>query len=148
MFAVEFAQFLAVGNDGAHARLGEEGGNAGAAGAQFFGQGALRREFQFQFAGQVLAREFLVFTHVGGNHFLDLARGQELAQAEAVHARVIRNGRQARHAGIAQGSDQGFGNAAQAEAADGDGLAILDDTGQRRGGVRINFIHGCPSIFC
>src|SRR5690606_20423443 len=38
--AVELAHFLALGDRGAVAGGGEERGNAGAAGAQFFGQGA------------------------------------------------------------------------------------------------------------
>ena len=72
---------------------------------------------------------------------------EQLAQAEAVDAGVVGNGGQAGDAGIAQGADQRFGNAAQAEAADGDGLAILDDAGQRRCRVGINFVHDCPSIY-
>src|SRR5256885_5117417 len=50
--AVEFAQLLALGHHGAHAGLGEEGGNAGATGTQLLGQRALGREFQLQLAGR------------------------------------------------------------------------------------------------
>jgi hypothetical protein len=72
MFAIEFADFLAFGNEGADAGLGEKGRDTGAAGAQLFGQRALRGKFQFEFAGQILAGKFLVLADIRGNHFFDL----------------------------------------------------------------------------
>ncbi|MNI28557.1 hypothetical protein D3C73_823370 [compost metagenome] len=96
--AVEFADFLAVGHDGAHAGAREERGNAGAAGAQLLGQRALRGELKLEFARQVLAFEFLVFAHVGRNHLAHLARVQQLAQAKAVNARVVADAGQVLHA--------------------------------------------------
>ena len=86
---VELAQLLAFGHDGTDPGLGEEGRDAGAAGTQLFGQRTLRREFKGQFAGQVLALELLVFAHIAGDHLADLARVQQLAQAEAVHAGIV-----------------------------------------------------------
>jgi hypothetical protein len=68
--AVELAQLLALGHQRAHAGAGEEGRNAGAAGAQLLGQRALGREFQLQLAGQVLALELLVLAHVDEIIFL------------------------------------------------------------------------------
>src|SRR5271154_3200073 len=47
---VEVADFLALGDDRADAGLGEEGGNAGAAGADALGQRALRIEFELELA--------------------------------------------------------------------------------------------------
>ena len=55
LLAIEFLHFLALGDQGADAGLGEEGGNAGAAGADAFGQRALRVEFQLQLAGEEIA---------------------------------------------------------------------------------------------
>jgi hypothetical protein len=92
--AVELAQFLAVGDDGADAGLGEEGRDAGAAGAQLLGQRALRREVQLEFAGQVLALELLVLADVRRDHLLDLARLQQLAQAEVVDPGVVGDDRE------------------------------------------------------
>src|ERR1700689_5263521 len=47
---VEVADFLALRDDRAHARAGEEGWNSGPSGADALGQGALRVEFKFKFA--------------------------------------------------------------------------------------------------
>ncbi len=77
---------------------------------------------------------------------LDLARGQQLAEAEAVDAGVVGNGGQVLDARVAQRSDQRLGNAAQAEAADGDGLPVLDDAGKRGCRIGINFLHGVPFV--
>ena len=89
VLAVELARFLAFGDDRAVAGAGEERRDARAARAQALGQRALRIEFEFQFAGQVLALEFLVLADVGRNHLADLARGQQQAEAEAVDAGVV-----------------------------------------------------------
>ena len=80
MLAVELADLLAFGDQGADAGLGEEGRDAGAAGPQLFSERTLRREFELEFAGQVLALELLVFADVAGNHSLDLAGLQQLAE--------------------------------------------------------------------
>jgi hypothetical protein len=84
----------------------------------FLGQRALGCELQLQFAGQVLALELLVLAHVAGNHLLDLARLEQLAQAETVDTGVVGDDGQVFDAAVAQRVDQRFGNAAQAEAAD------------------------------
>jgi hypothetical protein len=54
-----------------------------------------------------------------------------MAEAEAVDAGIVRDRGQALDAGIAQGSDQRFGNAAQAEAADRERLPILATRSRR-----------------
>ena len=80
---------LALGDQGADAGLGEEGRDAGAAGADALGQRALRVELELELAGQVLALELLVLADVGADHLLDLARVEQLAEAEAVDAAVV-----------------------------------------------------------
>ena len=136
MVAVELARFLALGDDRAVAGAGEERRDAGAAGAQALGQRALRVELELQFAGQVLALEFLVLADVGRNHLADLPRRQQQAEAEAVDAGVVGDHGQALDAAVAQRGDQRLGDAAQAEAADREGLAVVDEVGQGRGRVR------------
>ena len=79
--AVEIADFLALGDDGADAGAGEEGRDAGAAGANALGQRALRIELELQLAGQIKLGEQLVFADVGRNHLLDLARLQQTGRA-------------------------------------------------------------------
>ena len=79
--AVEGALFLALGDVGADAGLGEEGRNAGAARAHALGQRALRVELDLQLAGEELLREQLVLAHIGRDHLLDLARLEQQAEA-------------------------------------------------------------------
>src|SRR5690606_32889505 len=117
---------------------GEERGDARATGAQALGQRALRVELEFEFAAEELALELLVLAHVGRNHLPDLPRREQLAEAEAVDARVVRDHRQALRAGVAQRRDQRLGNAAQPEAADREGLAVGHQTVQRRSGVGVD----------
>src|SRR5690606_31450688 len=95
VLAVELAGFLALRHNGAVAGRGEEGRDAGTAGAQALGQRALRVELQLQLAGQELPLELLVLAHVGGNHLADLPGFQQQAEAEAVDARVVGDGGQA-----------------------------------------------------
>jgi hypothetical protein len=73
---------------------------------------------------------------------------QQLAQAETIDAGVVGNGGQVLHARITQGGDQRLGDAAQAKAADRNGLAVLDDVFQRGGRVWIHFVHESPFGSC
>jgi hypothetical protein len=98
-----------------------------------FGQRALRVEFQLQLARQVLAHEFRVLAHVGGEHFPDLAAFQQQAQAEAIHARVVRRHRQVLDTIVADRLDQQFGDATQAKAARRDEHAVEQQPIQRLG---------------
>ncbi|MNS76962.1 hypothetical protein D3C72_1105290 [compost metagenome] len=141
LLAVELADFLAVGHDRAHAGARKERRNAGAAGAQLLGQRALGREFEFQFAGQVLALELLVLAHVGRDHLPDLARGQQQAQAEAIDAGVVGDAGQLLGAAVAQRGNQRLGDAAQAETANGDCLAVADDACKRFCGAGVDLVH-------
>ena len=126
-FAVKLAQFFALGHLGAHTGFGEESRDACATGTQLLGQGALRREVQFQFTRQELALKLFVLAHVAGNHFFDLPRFQQLAQAKAIDPGVVGNDGEVFHAAVAQGVNQRFGNAAQAKPANGHQLAVGHD---------------------
>src|SRR6202012_3842216 len=84
--AAELARLLAIGHDRAEAGPCEEGRNARSARAQLFRERTLRREFEFEFACEILALEFLVFTDIGRNHFPDLPGLEQQAQAETVDA--------------------------------------------------------------
>jgi hypothetical protein len=139
--AVEFARFLAFGDHRADARAGEERRNARTAGAQLLGQRALGRELELQLARQVLALELLVLADVARDHPLDLPRLEQQAEPEAVDAGVVRDHGQILDPRIAQRLDQGLGNAAEAETADGEQLAVADDAGERRGGAGENLVH-------
>src|SRR4029077_6210034 len=138
---VELARLLAFGDQRANASAGEERWDAGAAGTKLLGERALRRELELELAGQVLALELLVLADVARDHLLDLARLEQLAEAEAVDAGVVRDDGQVLDARIVQRIDQGLGNAAQAEAADGHQLAIADDAGQGGGRAWEDLVH-------
>ncbi len=139
--AVEFLHFLAFGDQGADAGLGVEGRNAGAAGADPFGQRALRIEFEFEFAGEILLREQLVLADIGRDHLLDLPCLKQAAEPDAVDARVVGDHRQALHAEVADRIRQGFGDATKAEAAGHDHHAVLEKAVERGFGVGINLVH-------
>ena len=144
--AVERARLLAFGELGAVGGARVEARDAGAAGAEFFRQRALRRELQFELSGQHLALELLVLADVGGDHLLHLARLQQQPHAEVVHARVVAGDGEALHAAFHQRGDQVLGNAAQPEAAGGDGHVVLQQAGQGRFRVRIHFAHFTCSL--
>ena len=126
---------------GADAGAGEEGGNAGAAGADALGQRALRIEFEFELAREIEVGEGLVLADIGRDHLPDLPALQQDAEADAVDAGVVGDHRQILRAGALDRLDQLFGNAAQAEPARHDRHAVLDDAGQGRVGVGIDFVH-------
>src|SRR5674476_1365675 len=65
-------------------------------------------------------------------------RLQQQPEAGAVDARIVRDDRQIFDAGIADGEDQGFRDAAQAEAAGHDQHAVLEHSGQRGACVGID----------
>ena len=139
--AVEFLHFLAFGDQGADAGLGVEGRNAGAAGADALGQRALRIEFEFQLAGEVLLGEQFVLADIGRDHLLDLPGLEQAAQPDAVDAGVVGNHRQVLHAGVADRVGQGLGDAAQAEAAGHDHHAVLQNAVEGRFGVGVDLVH-------
>ena len=141
LLAIEFALFLILGNQGADAGLGVKSGNARAAGADALGQGALRVEFDFQFAGEILLGEGFVFADIRGDHFLDLPALQQQAEAGAVDAGIIRNEGEVLHPGIANGEDQRFRDAAKAKSAGHDQHAVFQQPGESRICVGKNLFH-------
>jgi len=141
---IELAGFLALGDQRAVAGAGEERRDAGAAGAQLLGQGALGGELQLQLAGQVLALELLVAADVGRNHLLDLPAEQQRTKTEVVHPAVVADDGEATLAGFAQRLDQRLGNTTQAEAAGGDGDVVVNDAGQGGMGVWVDLVHEVP----
>jgi hypothetical protein len=138
--AVELAQLLALGHHGADAGLGEERRDAGAAGAQLLGQRALRRELELEFAGQVLALELLVLADVADEIIFLICRVcSSLPRPKSSTPGVVGDDGEVLDAAVAHGVDQRLGDAAQAEAADGEQLAAAHHAvdGRRRGGIEL-----------
>src|SRR6185295_12057313 len=149
LLAVEDLGFLAVGELGARRGARVEAWDAGAAGAQLLGERALRRELQVELAGEHLALELLVLADVRGDHLLHLAGLEQEAHAEIVHPGVVADDGEAFHRAVAQRGDEILGNAAQAEAAGGDGDVVAQQPFQGRRGVGINLLHWSASrMFC
>ena len=73
---------------------------------------------------KVLALEFGVFSHVGADHFFDLPILKQQAQTEIIHACVVGITGQSLHALFHESRDEMFGNAAKAEATDGQACVI------------------------
>src|SRR5690606_21578737 len=73
VLAVELAGLLALGHHGAVAGGGVERRDAGAAGTQPLGPGALRVALQLQLTGQVTAHDSLCHANVGRNNLPVLA---------------------------------------------------------------------------
>ena len=140
--AVEFLHFLAFGDQRADAGLGVEGRNTGAAGADALGQRALRIEFEFQFAGEVLLGEQLVLADIGRDHLLDLPGLQQPAQPDAVDAGIVGDHGQVLDAGLADRVRQGFGDAAKTKTARHDHHAVLENAIECRFGVGVDLVHG------
>ncbi len=88
-----------------------------------------------------MSLELLVLAYVGGHHFLDLARRQQNAHAEAVHAGVVTHDREPFHTTVVQRADQIFRNPAESEAARGDGHVIVQQAIECGPGVGIDFAH-------
>ena len=141
LLAVELADFLALGDQGADAGLGEEGGDAGAAGAEALGQGALGIELDLQFAGQELLGEGLVLADIGRDHLPDLPGLQQHAQADIVDAGIVGDHGQTLHAAVPDGLDQGFRNAAKAEAAGHDRHIVEKQSLKGALGVGMDLLH-------
>ena len=135
-FTVHDPRFLAFRHQRARTGLGEEGVDAGTAGAHPLRHGALRTEFEFQLAGEVLPLEFLVLADIGGNHFADLARNEQQPQAGAIDARIVGDHGEIPHARVMEGADELLGYPAKAESPAAQCHAILDDAAQRALGIR------------
>ncbi|QFT75834.1 hypothetical protein FIU92_22500 (plasmid) [Ruegeria sp. THAF33] len=141
LFAVELFDFLAFGDLGANTCLGVESGDACPASAHALGQRALRVKFQLQFSAQILAHELGILADVGRHHLLDLAGGQELAEAEVIDARIVRSDGQVLHAACHNGVDQKFRNATEAKASGRDQHPVMQEAIQSLGGCFVYLVH-------
>jgi len=83
-------------------------------------------ELHFQLAAQELTFELGVLSDVGGDHFPDLVRLEEQAQAPVVDAAVVGDDRQVADPAANQRGNQILGNAAQAESADDECRPVPD----------------------
>src|SRR4029453_9899371 len=133
--------FLAFRDHCAVASAGKERRNTCACGPELLGESSLRRELELQLTGKKLALELLVLADIRGNHLSDLVRTQQHPEAEVVHSGVIRDYGELPRASVPQGGNQCLGNSAQAKAADGNRLTVLDDSGKRRGSRWVEFLH-------
>lgn len=140
--AVEAERELPRLHDGADRGGRVEGGDAGAAGATALGERALRGELQLDVAGEVHLLQGFVFADVAGDHLLDLLGGEEEAEAGAVDAGVVGDGREAGDGGGGvDGVDEGVGDAGEAEAAGEEG-AVGAHVGDGLGGGGEDFVDG------
>ena len=133
--AVEDFRLLAIGQFGGEAGAGVKPGDARAARAQPLGECALRDEFEFEFAAEHLAFEFLVLADVGSHHLFYLPGGEQNPHAEAIHARVVADDGEAFHAAVVQCGDEIFRYAAEPEPARGDCHVVVKQAGQRSRGI-------------
>src|SRR5690606_36241322 len=141
--AVEDLALFALGHERADAGLGVEAGDAGAPCPAALGQRALRIEFEFELAGEILAGEFLVLPDIGTDHLPDLPGLQQQAEAPAVDAGIVGDDGKILRPAVAEGDDEVLGNAAEAEAPAHHGHAVEGEALERRLGVGINFVrHG------
>ena len=115
--AVKFADFFSFRDHRAHAGGRVERRNSRAGRAHAFGERALGIELDLDLSAQHLLLEQFVFADVAGDHFLDLMRLEQQAEAGIHRARVVRGARQIFRALAAHGGDQVFGNAAGSESA-------------------------------
>ena len=125
----------------ADAGLGVEAGNARAARAHPLGERALRAELDLQLAGQILPLELLVLADVGRDHLLHLPGAQQLAEPLIVDAGIVRGDGQVLDPARLDRVDQPLRDAAQAEAARGDGHAVEQQPFERGFGIGIDFLH-------
>src|SRR5690606_30464031 len=111
ILAVEILHFLALRDKRADAGLRIEAGDARAPRAAAFGERALRAEFDFEFAREILPLELLVLADIGGDHLPDLLGAEQLAEPFAVDPRIVAGDRQLLGARVADRVDQPLGNA-------------------------------------
>ena len=84
----------------------------------------MRIELKLQLVIQILLLKGLVLTHIGRDHFLDLAGLQQQAKAEIIDPAIVADHGDVLDAGIAQRKDQVFRNATQTKAASHDRHAV------------------------
>jgi hypothetical protein len=104
----------------------------------------LRVELDLDLALEELAGELLVLADVGADHLPDLAAVEQLAEPPAVDAAIVADHGEALDAALDDGVDQVLGDAAQAEAAGDDGHVVVQEAGERRRRIRMDFLHQSP----
>ena len=67
---------------------------------------------------------------------------EEEAEAPVVDAGVVADDGEVADTGVAQGEDEGFGDAAEDEASDGEEHAVADDVGEGGAGVGVELGEG------
>src|SRR5439155_11191769 len=137
------SRFLSLGNERPIAGRCKKTADAGATGAYTLCECPLRHELHRELAREKLALEFLVLSDVSGNHLADLARLQQHADAEVVHARVVADDGEVPGPPSAQRRNEPLGNAAQPEAAHHDRGAVGNER-DRLLGAREHFVHRRP----
>ena len=138
--AVEVLVLFALSDKGANAGAGVEAGDACTAGSHALGESALGGELDFEFSGEVLAFELGVFADVAGDHFFDLMGGEKEANSPVVNTGVVAGDGEVACAGVAEGGDEGFGDAAEAEASNGEEHAVAHDACEGGVGVWIELV--------
>jgi preprotein translocase subunit SecA len=123
------------------AGFGEKGRDTSATGTQLLGQRALRGEVELELTGQVLALKLLVLAHIGRDHFPDLTRAQQFAQAFAINARIVGRDGQTFDPAVHNRINQPFRDAAQAKTTDSNQLTVGHDALQCRNRRRVNLVH-------
>ncbi len=136
------------GYRGAHTGFGIKPGDTGAPGPHPLSQSALRREFNFQLATQVLPHKFSIFAHIRRDHLFDLPCFQQTPEAKTVGSRVIAGGGNSGCTGIAQCFNQRFGNATQTKAAHSDFHTVKHRALQGLCGAVIDFFHNVSLQIC
>jgi len=121
------ADGLALGHQRADTGGGIEGRDARAAGADAFGQCALRVELDLELFLEELARKLVVLADVARDHLADLLGGQQQPEPPIVDAGVVGDAGDVLHAGITERDDELLGDAAQPEPADHDGAPVVDN---------------------
>ena len=87
--AIEFHHFFALGNRSANTRRSEEGGDAGTASAQTFGQRSLRNKLDLEFSIEELLSKKLVLTNIGRQHLGYLLVFKQQPKTLAIHAHIV-----------------------------------------------------------
>src|SRR4029079_5599871 len=123
---VDDARLFPFGDDRSVAGRSEEAADAGAAGADALGEGALRHQFDLELAGEELPFELLVFADIGRDHLADLLRLEDRPEAEVVDAGVVADDREVLRATTQQRGQEVLGIAADADPAHHQRRAVWD----------------------
>jgi hypothetical protein len=98
-------------------------------------------EFKLQLAAEILPHEFRVLADIGRHHLLHLPGLKQDADAEIIHARIVAGEGEIPDARVADGKEQQFGDAAEAEAARSDQHVVVQKPVERLGCRAVNLGH-------